>query len=72
MKGLSDTVSSVNKRMEKIETERELSIAASRMIIRKTKHVIHSIHLNEDHIDALKELKQDIQKLNSDLKDEPE
>lgn len=72
MKGLSDTVASVNKRMEKIETERELSIAASRMIIRKTKHVIHSIHLNEDHTDALGELKQDIQKLNSDLKYEPE
>ena len=72
MKGLSDTVSSVNERMKELEIKREISIAASRMIIRKTKRVIHSIHMKEDHADTLMELKQDIQKLNSDLENDPE
>ncbi|MFA6803326.1 MAG: RNA-binding protein [Candidatus Methanomethylophilaceae archaeon] len=72
MKGLSETVSYVNERMEELETKRELAVASSRMIIRKTKRVIHSIHMNEDHVDALMELGRNMEKLNSDLRNDPE
>ncbi|MFA6709866.1 MAG: RNA-binding protein [Candidatus Methanomethylophilaceae archaeon] len=72
MKGLSETVSYVNERMEELETKRELAVASSRMIIRKTKRVIHSIHMNEDHVDALMELERNMEKLNSDLRNDPE
>lgn len=72
MKGLSDTVSSVNERMSELETKRELAVASSRMIIRKTKRIIHSIHMNEGHADALMELGRDMERMNSDLKNDPE
>lgn len=65
-------MSYVNERMEELETKRELAVASSRMIIRKTKRVIHSIHMNEDHVDALMELGRNMEKLNSDLRNDPE
>lgn len=72
MEGLSDTLSSVNVRMEELEVKRESSVAASRVIIRKTKRAIHSIHLEEDAAPMIAELHHDMRKMAADLDSEPE
>ena len=57
----------IGKEMEISEKKRESVIASSRIIIRKTKKVIHSIHLSEDHSDAMEELVRDVSVLTKDL-----
>jgi len=51
---LSDTVASVNERMDALEKMREKAIASSRSVIRMTKKAIHAIHSGESHKELLK------------------
>lgn len=72
MKGLTETVAAVNIRMSVLETKREASLTMSRAIIRKTKRMIHAIHVGEDYMVIQGELKMDMKNMISKLKTEPE
>ncbi|MCL2712007.1 MAG: RNA-binding protein [Methanomassiliicoccaceae archaeon] len=72
MKDISVIITDVNKRMDELEKLREISVSSSRTIIRMTKKIIHSIHLNEDHLPLLKEAVAEYDKLYSLIRDEPE
>jgi Predicted RNA-binding protein of the translin family len=57
----------IGREMEISEKKRESVISSSRVIIRKTKKVIHAIHLQEDHHVEMKELVKDVAVLVNDL-----
>ena len=72
MKGLSENTKSANDRMILLESKRELAIAMSRSIIRKTKNMIHAIHTDGEFMTFQGELKEEMKTLNSKLKGDPE
>ena len=72
MKGLSENTKSANDRMVLLESKRELAIAMSRSIIRKTKNMIHAIHTDGEFMTFQGELKEDMKTLNTKLKGDPE
>lgn len=71
MNGLSETIKTANVRMAELETKRELAISMSRAIIRKTKNMIHAIHVDKEYMLIQGELKQDVKMMVSKLKNEP-
>lgn len=71
MKKLSENIDAVNKRMSAIEAKRESALAMSRIIIRKTKNMIHAIHTDEEFMSIQGELKALIRDMITKLKDEP-
>lgn len=72
MKGLSENTKSANDRMVLLESKRELAIAMSRSIVRKTKNMIHAIHTDGEFMTFQGELKEDMKTLNTKLKGDPE
>lgn len=72
MDGLSDTVASATERFDAIERSREKAMALSRSIIRKTKNMIHAIHIGEDCSDIREELMDDVRSMKEELSSEPE
>ena len=71
MKGLTENIESINKKMTAIEVKRESAIAMSRSIIRRTKNMIHAIHQGEEFMSIQGELKASVRDMISKLKDEP-
>ncbi len=71
MNGLSETIKTANVRMAELEAKRELAISMSRAIIRKTKNMIHAIHVDKEYMLIQGELKQDVKMMVSKLKNEP-
>ena len=49
MRGSSDAVRSAADRLAVLEKKRTLAIDSSRVITRKTKNMIHAIHVGEDY-----------------------
>jgi Predicted RNA-binding protein of the translin family len=60
----------IGKEMEISERKRESVIATSRIVIRKTKRIIHAIHQREDHRNAMNELANDVSLLIKDCDQE--
>jgi len=60
----------ISREMETSEKKRESVISSSRVIIRKTKKVIHAIHQQDDHNDAMNELINDVAALVENLDQE--
>lgn len=71
MKGSSDAVKSAADRLAVLEKKRTTAIDSSRVITRKTKNMIHAIHLGEDYAPVEKELIADKESLFRDIGDEP-
>ena len=71
MKGSSDAVRSAADRLAVLEKKRSLAIDGSRIITRKTKNMIHAIHVGEDHSPAEKDLIADKEALFKSIGDEP-
>ena len=60
----------IGRELEASEKKRESVISSSRVIIRKTKKVIHAIHQQEDHRNAMDELVKDVAAIAKDLDQE--
>lgn len=71
MKGSSDAVRSAADRLAVLEKKRALAIDSSRVITRKTKNMIHAIHVGEDYAPVEKDLIADKEALFKDIGDEP-
>lgn len=71
MEGLTASVSEATERFGEIEAKREISLSISRKIIRKTKNMIHAIHVGEDYSQFEKELIDDVNGLRSAVESEP-
>ena len=71
MKGSSDAVRSAADRLAVLEKKRTSAIDSSRIITRKTKNMIHAIHVGEDYAPMEKELVTDKESLFRDVGDEP-
>lgn len=71
MKGLTENIESINKKMSAIEIKRESAIVMSRSVIRRTKNMIHAIHQGEEFMSIQGELKASVRDMVSKLRDEP-
>ena len=71
MNGLSDAVRDATDRLSELEKKRESAISASRIITRKTKNMIHAIHLGDGRSSMEKGLLDDVGKVLEELGDEP-
>lgn len=69
MEGLKEIVSSVEKELIKTEEKREYALAESRKIIRLSKRIIHSVHLEESSENDRKTIKEQISALISNVSD---
>ncbi|MCL2785676.1 MAG: RNA-binding protein [Methanomassiliicoccaceae archaeon] len=72
MADIPDIVAEVNERMDMLEKKREISIAASRSIIRLTKRAIHAIHTDGEHKGPLNDAVSEFKELLNSIQDEPE
>ena len=72
MRNLSSIVDEIQTQMEELEAKRELSLAMSRQIVRKTKKVIHALHKGEQYQDMLRQAEQEMQELEEALRDSPQ
>ena len=71
MKGSSDAVKSAADRLAVLEKKRTTAIDSSRVITRRTKNMIHAIHLGGDYAPVEKELIADKESLFRGIGDEP-
>ena len=67
----SDAVREASERLAELEKKREIAIEASRSITRKTKNMIHAIHVGEDHQQISSVLRKEVDDVTGRLKDEP-
>ena len=67
----SDAVREASERLAELEKMREIAIEASRSITRKTKNMIHAIHVGEDHQQISSALRKEVDDVTGRLKDEP-
>ena len=58
-------------RLSELEKKRTSAMESSRIIIRKTKRMIHAIHTGEAYDPISDELHDDVRKLTDDLRDDP-
>jgi len=71
MNGSSDAVANAAKRLAELEKKRSKAIESSRIITRKTKNMIHAIHVRDDYAAIADEIRGDVNGLVDYLKDEP-
>ena len=71
MKGQSVAVKDAADRLSEIERSRTAAMESSRVITRRTKRVIHAIHVGEDCKKESERLQDDVSALIEDLKDCP-
>ena len=71
MKGQSDAVKDAADRLSDIEKSRTAAMESSRVITRRTKRVIHAIHVGSNYSGESEQLQRDVAKLIDDLKDVP-
>ncbi|MDD3398963.1 MAG: hypothetical protein PHW93_05125 [Candidatus Methanomethylophilaceae archaeon] len=72
MRNLSSIVDEIQAHMEELEVKRELSLAMSRQIVRKTKRVIHALHKGEHYHEVLLQAEQEMRELEESLRDSPQ
>ena len=71
MTGSCDAVADAAKRLSELEKKRNKAMESSRMITRKTKNMIHAIHVHEDYEGIADDIRKDVNELIGYLKDEP-
>ena len=71
MEGSLDIIKEAADRLAELERKRSLALDASRVIVRKTKSMIHAIHLGDDHARIAVSLEDDVEALLSAIDDEP-
>ena len=71
MKGSSDAVKSAADRLAVLEKKRAIAIDRSRIITRKTKNMIHAIHVGDAYSDVAEGLTGDKDALFDEIGDEP-
>ena len=71
MTGSCDAVADAAKRLSELEKKRNKAMESSRMITRKTKNMIHAIHVHEDYKGLADDIRKDVDELIGYLKDEP-
>ena len=67
----SDAVREASDRLAELEKKRNIAIGSSRAITRKTKNMIHAIHVGDDWRPVAEELKKDVDSVNAELAGEP-
>jgi translin len=67
----SDAVKEASDRLAELEKKRNTAIESSRTITRKTKNMIHAIHVGNDHRSIADELRKDVDRVRSELSGEP-
>ena len=71
MDGSCDAVANAAKRLAELEKKRTKAIESSRIITRKTKNMIHAIHVCGDYAEIADDIRNDVNGLADYLKDEP-
>ena len=71
MTGSCDAVADAAKRLSELEKKRNRAMESSRIITRKTKNMIHAIHVREDYRGIAEDIRRDVDDLIGYLKDEP-
>lgn len=71
MEGLENTVAAVAERFADAEENRERAIRLSREITRSSKKVIHSLHDGNRDADGMKEMKESVKELMSEMRKDP-
>lgn len=71
MDGSCDAVANAAKRLAGLEKKRTKAIESSRIITRKTKNMIHAIHVLGDYAEIADDIRNDVNGLADYLKDEP-
>ena len=71
MDGTSDAVANAAKRLAELEKKRTKAIESSRIITRKTKNMIHAIHVRDDYSKIANGIRGDVNDLIHYLEDEP-
>ena len=67
----SDAVKEASDRLAELEKKRNTAIESSRTITRRTKNMIHAIHVGDDHRSIADELRKDVDRVRSELSGEP-
>ena len=67
----SDAVKEASDRLAELEKKRNTAIESSRTITRRTKNMIHAIHIGDDHRSIADELRRDVDRVRSELSGEP-
>ena len=67
----SDAVKEASDRLAELEKKRNTAIESSRTITRRTKNMIHAIHVGDDHRSIADELRRDVDRVRSELSGEP-
>ena len=71
MKGPSDAVREAAERFAVLEKKRNIALESSRSITRKTKNMIHAIHVGDNCTGIANDIRSDVDRMISELKDEP-
>ena len=70
MNGSCDAVANAAKRLAELEKKRTKAIESSRIITRKTKNMIHAIHVRDDYAGIADDIRRDVEGLTDYLKGE--
>ena len=70
MNGSCDAVANAAKRPAELEKKRTKAIESSRIITRKTKNMIHAIHVRDDYAEIADDIRRDVEGLTDYLKGE--
>ena len=70
MNGSCDAVANAAKRLAELEKKRTKAIESSRIITRKTKNMIHTIHVRDDYAEIADDIRRDVEGLTDYLKGE--
>ena len=71
MNGSCDAVANAAKRLSELEKKRTKAMETSRIITRKTKNMIHGIHVREDYREIADGIRKDVDGLIDYLRDDP-
>ncbi|MBQ6547842.1 MAG: hypothetical protein IJL79_02725, partial [Candidatus Methanomethylophilaceae archaeon] len=63
----SDAVKEASDRLAQLERKRNMAVESSRAITRRTKNMIHAIHVHDDYGDIAKDLQRDVDSVNAEL-----
>ena len=70
MNGSCDAVRDAAERLSELEKKRNKAMESSRIITRKTKNMIHAIHVRDDCTSIRNEIRKDVDDLTDYLKDD--
>lgn len=72
MNNLAAIVEQIQSQMNDLEQKRELSLSMSRQIVRKTKRIIHALHLGQDYDGMMQEARAEMVALQEALEGHPQ